>query len=88
LEGKLDHKIGRFEKSTGICSECAQHHVLTLSDKYFTCVDCNAYQSREVSEAKSIARAGELNLIATGIVASVTPTYQHKSASKTKVFEL
>ncbi|MFV7772431.1 RNA-guided endonuclease InsQ/TnpB family protein [Shewanella marisflavi] len=88
LEGKLYHEIGRFEKSTGICAECGQHHVLTLSDRHFTCVACGTYQSRDISSAKSIAKIGELDLIAAGIVARVTPESQQKSANKTKVFEL
>jgi len=88
LEGKLYHEIGRFEKSTGICAECGQHHVLTLNDRNFTCTACEIYQSRDLSAAKSIAKTGELDLIAAGIVARVTPTSQQKSAIKTKVFEL
>ena len=88
LEGKLYHEIGRFEKSTGVCSECGQHHVLTLNDRYFTCMACETYQNRDLSAAKSIAKTGELDLIAAGIVARVPPTSQQKSAIKTKVFEL
>lgn len=88
LEGKLYHEIGRFEKSTGICAECGQHHVLTLNDRNFTCTACETYQNRDLSAAKSIAKTGELDLIAAGIVARVTPTSQQKSAIKTKVFEL
>lgn len=88
LEGKLYHEIGRFEKSTGVCSECGQHHVLTLNDRYFTCTACETNQSRDLSAAKVIAETGELDLIAAGIVARVTPTSQQKSAIKTKVFEL
>lgn len=88
LEGKLYHEIGRFEKSTGICSECGQRHVLSLSKRYFTCTECGTYQSRDLSAAKSIAKTGELDLIAAGIVARVMPTSQQKSAIKTKVFEL
>jgi len=88
LEGKLYHEIGRFEKSTGVCSECGQHHVLTLNDRNFTCTACETYQNRDLSAAKSIAKTGELDLIAAGIVARVTPTSQQKSAIKTKVFEL
>lgn len=87
LEGKLYHEIGRFEKSTGICSECRQHHVLSLNDRYFTCTSCNTHQSRDHSAAKSIAKTGELELIATGVVARVNPKSQQKSAIKTKVFE-
>lgn len=88
LEGKLYHEIGRFEKSTGVCSECGQHHVLTLNDRYFTCTACETNQNRDLSAAKSIAKTGELDLIAAGIVARVPPTSQQKSAIKTKVFEL
>lgn len=88
LEGKLYHEIGRFEKSTGICSECDKHHVLSLSERYFTCTQCSTHQSRDLSAAKSIAKTGELDLIAAGIVARVNPTSQQKSAIKTKVFEL
>ena len=88
LEGKLYHEIGRFEKSTGVCSGCGQHHVLTLNDRYFTCTACETNQNRDLSAAKSIAKTGELDLIAAGIVARVTPTSQQKSAIKTKVFEL
>ncbi|MCV2884263.1 transposase [Aestuariibacter sp. AA17] len=88
LEGKLYHEIGRFEKSTGICSECGQRHVLSLSERYFTCTACATYQSRDLSAAKSIAKTGELDLIAAEIVARVIPTSQHKSAIKMKVFEV
>ena len=88
LEGKLYHEIGRFEKSTGICSECGQRHVLTLSDRYFTCTACGTYQNRDFSAAKSIAKTGETDLIAAGIVARVIPISQQKSASKAKAFEL
>ncbi len=88
IEGKLYHEIGRFQKSTGICLECSQHHTLSLSDRNFTCTACQTYQSRDLSAAKSIVRTGELDLIAAGIVARVNPASQHKSAIKTKVFEL
>ncbi|MCC9662661.1 transposase [Pseudoalteromonas sp. MB41] len=88
LEGKLYHEIGRFEKSTGICSECGQRHVLTLNDRRFTCTACGAYQSRDLAAAKSIASTGELDIIAAGIVARVTPASQQKQSVKMKVFEL
>jgi putative transposase len=89
LEGKLYHEIGRFEKSTGICSECGQRHVLSLNDRYFTCLSCGTYQNRDLSAAKSIARTGELDLITAGIVAKVLkPTSQQKYSIKMKVFEL
>jgi putative transposase len=88
LEGKLYHEIGRFEKSTGICCECGEHHTLILNDRNFTCTVCGTYQNRDLSSAKSIARTGELDLIAAGIVARVAPKSQQKSAIKTKIFEL
>lgn len=88
LEGKLYHEIGRFVKSTGICTDCGQHHALTLNNRNFTCSTCATYQSRDLSAAISIARTGEIDLIAAGIVARVTPTSQQKSAIKTKVFVL
>lgn len=88
LEGKLYHEIRRFEKSTGICCDCGQQHVLTLNDRYFTCSSCEAYQNRDLSAAKSVAKAGEAGLIAAGIVARVKPNSQQKVAIKTKVFEL
>ena len=75
-------------KKTLSCAECGQHHVLTLNDRHFTCKACEVHKSRDLSAAKSIARTGELNLIAAGIVARVAPTSQQKSAIKTKVFEL
>ena len=88
LEGKLYHEIGRYEKSTGICEKCGEHHTLTLDDRHFTCFACGAYQSRDLSAAKSIAKTGERDLIAAGIVARVTPISQQKASSKAKVFEL
>ncbi len=87
LEGKLYHEIGRYEKSTGICCKCDEHHALTLNERYFTCKACKTYQSRDLSAAKSIAKTGETDLIAAGVVARVNPTSQQKSANKTKVFE-
>jgi putative transposase len=80
--------VKAMQKFNGICSECGQHHVLTLNDRHFTCVACGNYQSRDLSSAKSIANTGELDLIAARIVARVNPKSQQKSAIKTKVFEL
>ena len=75
-------------KFTGICTECGQNHALTLNDRNFTCSACATYQGRDLSAAISIARTDEIDLIAAGIVARVTPTSQQKSAIKTKVFIL
>ena len=39
-EGGIFRQIGRFEKSTGICSECGHHHKLTLKGRRFACIAC------------------------------------------------
>ena len=54
----------------------------------FICTACGSHQNRDISSAKSIARTGELDLTAAGIVARVMPKSQQKSAIKMKVFEL
>ncbi|MCP3427559.1 hypothetical protein [Opacimonas viscosa] len=45
------------------------------------------HQSRDVSAAVTIARKGELGIIADGLVARVAPIAHQKSGVKTKVFE-
>jgi len=87
-EGGIFHQIGRFEKSTGICSECGHHHNLTLKDRRFACTACKTNQNRDHSSAIAIERIGEKELSAAGIVVRVFPESQQKADSKTKVFEL
>lgn len=69
LEGKLYHGIGQFVKSTGVSVECGQHHTPVLNDRYFTCKACKAYQNRDTLSTISVAKTGETDLIAAGIVA-------------------
>ena len=87
LRGKVYHEIGRFEKSSGICTSCNHHHKLSLSQRTFACHQCSAIQCRDWSAAISVAKTGETGLIAAGIVARVKPTAQQKAGNKTKVFE-
>jgi putative transposase len=61
-EGGIFHQIGRFEKSTGICSECGHHHKLTLKDRRFACTACKTNQNRDQSSAIAIERLGEKEL--------------------------
>ena len=87
LAGNIYYEIGRYEKSTGVCVECDQHHVLSLDQRSFTCTGCGICQSRDVSAAVTIERKGELGIIADGLVARVAPIAHQKSGVKTKVFE-
>jgi putative transposase len=88
LRGKVYHEIGRFEKSSGICTSCDHHHKLSLSQRTFACHQCSAIQCRDWSAAISVAKSGETGLIAAGIVVRVKPSAQEKVANQTKVFEL
>lgn len=87
LQGGRYHEIGRFEKSTGICKVCHFPHKLSLNQREFNCVQCGTTQCRDWSAAISIARTGENDLKAAGIVAWAMPTAQQKSSVKAKVFE-
>ena len=87
LRGKVYHEIGRFEKSSGICTSCNHHHKLSLSERTFACHQCGTIQCRDWSAAMSVAKSGETGLIAAGIVARVKPNTQQKAANQTKVFE-
>jgi putative transposase len=87
LRGKVYHEIGRFEKSSGICTSCNYHHKLSLSQRTFACHQCSAIQCRDWSAAISVANSGEAGLIAGGILARVKPNARQKAANQTKVFE-
>ena len=88
LNGGIYHEIGRFVKSSGICSECKHGHKFDLSVRSFACESCGVMQCRDLSAAKSVANTGMLDLMAAGIVVRVTPKSQKKTSTKTKVFEL
>ena len=85
-EGGIYHEIGRFVKSSGICEHCLHEHKVELKDRHFTCSQCGQPQYRDWSSAKSIARTGEKDLIAAGVVARALPTAQMKASDQTKVF--
>lgn len=87
LQGGLYHEIGQFEKSTGICKVCRCSHKLSLNQRDFSCVQCSTQQCRDWSAAISVARIGEQDLKAAGIVAWELPAAQQKSSVKTNVFE-
>ncbi|MFT7200071.1 MAG: putative transposase [Glaciecola sp.] len=87
LRGKVYHEIGRFEKSSGICTSCDHHHKLLLIQRTFACHQCGTIQCRDWSAAMSVAKSGETGLIAAGIVDRVKPNAQHKAANQTNVFE-
>ncbi|PMG76601.1 transposase [Vibrio breoganii] len=90
LRGGIHHEIGRFERTTGVCSVCGQHHKLTLKERHFTCVSCGTFSDRDYSSAIAVQKIGESDLMANGTVVRVTktPNTQQKSGVKTKVFAL
>jgi len=53
--GKNFRKIGRFDPSSKMCSQCGYvNHSLTLSDREWTCPECNEKHDRDVNAAKNI----------------------------------
>jgi putative transposase len=90
LRGGVHHEIGRFERTTGVCSHCGQHHKLSLKDRYFTCVSCGTFSDRDYSSAIAVQRLGESDLMANGTVVRLTRSTntQQKLDVKTKVFAL
>jgi len=87
LNGAVYHEIGRYVKSSGICSECGHEHKFDLSVREFSCERCKAMQCRDLAAAKSVADTGEKDLMASGILVRALPKSQQKSPPKTKVFE-
>lgn len=64
--GKKLLKIGRFEPSTIICSECGAYHkdiVNSLSVREWTCPDCGTRHDRDENAAKNILKVGLNQLI-------------------------
>lgn len=65
-KGKKLIKIGRFEPSTIVCSECGAYHkdiVNSLSIREWTCPDCGTHHNRDINAAKNILNAGLNRLI-------------------------
>lgn len=57
--GKNLLKIGRFEPSSKTCSECqCLKEDLALSDREWTCVNCDTTHDRDLNAAKNIKRMG------------------------------
>ena len=55
--GKMFLKIGRFEPSSRICSVCGHHTKgLTLSDREWTCPDCDTHHDRDINAAINIKK--------------------------------
>ena len=53
--GKNFRKIGKFEPSSKMCSQCGYiNHNLTLNDREWICLDCNTNHDRDVNAAKNI----------------------------------
>jgi putative transposase len=58
-------KIGRFEPSSKLCSNCGTiNQELTLKDREWTCKNCNTEHDRDINAAKNIKSIG-LNKIPT-----------------------
>ncbi|MEZ9769601.1 zinc ribbon domain-containing protein, partial [Vibrio breoganii] len=55
-----------FERTTGVCSSCGQHHKLTLKERHFTCTNCGLFSDRDHSSAIAVERKGEFDLMANG----------------------
>ena len=60
--GKILYKIGRFEPTSQICSECGCKHSFTkdLSVRRWICPDCGAELDRDINAAKNIRKSGIL----------------------------
>lgn len=61
--GKNLLKIGRFEPSSKICSDCgAKNETLTLSHREWVCADCGTLHDRDFNAAKNIRNFALKNL--------------------------
>lgn len=53
--GKNFYKIGRFDPSSKMCSQCGNiNHALTLNDREWVCAKCETKHDRDVNAAKNI----------------------------------
>lgn len=61
--GKNLLKIGRFEPSSKMCSDCgAKNDTLTLSDREWVCANCGVLHDRDLNAAKNIKEIAFKNL--------------------------
>jgi putative transposase len=62
-------RIGRYEPSTSICSECGyKHSGLTLADRSWTCPQCGTFHDRDINAAKVIYQKGRALSLGVGDV--------------------
>ena len=52
--GKRLLKIGRFQPSTQICSNCGHRQHMKLDDRIYVCSECGMTMDRDVNAAKNI----------------------------------
>lgn len=59
--GKTFIKMGKFEPTSIICSECGAYHkdiVNSLSVREWICPDCGTHHDRDVNAARNILKIG------------------------------
>lgn len=66
-KAKLYSEIDRFYPSTKTCSECGYiKEEISLSERTFSCENCNYVEDRDINAAKNINRAGIARIYACG----------------------
>ena len=66
--GKNIIRIGQFEPSSKICSNCGTtNKTLTLSDREWTCKSCNSIHDRDINAAINIKNFALKNYIVSGV---------------------
>jgi transposase len=61
--GKRIVQIDRWERTTGICSECGHRQNLELSEREFKCACCGLMLDRDHNAARNIVAAGHRRLL-------------------------
>ena len=61
--GKRVIQIDRWERTTGICSECGHRQNLELSEREFKCACCGLMLDRDHNAARNIVAAGHRRLL-------------------------
>lgn len=52
--GKICVKIGRFEPSSQICSNCGHRRKMPLSERTYVCLECGTTMDRDLNAAINI----------------------------------